>query len=84
MAGLPGDAVTRLKRDGEDLTILGSGNLLETLIPRNLIDQYVLLIFPLVLGTGRKLFPDGTSLRLRLVESLASPKGVVLATYVPA
>jgi len=83
LEGDAGDAVARLKRDGEDLTVLGSGNLLETLIRRNLIDQYVLLIFPLVLGTGRRLFPKGASLRLRLEESLASPTGVVLATYVP-
>jgi len=84
LEGDAGDAVARLKRDGEDLTVLGSGNLLETLIRRNLIDQYVLLIFPLVLGTGRRLFPEGQSQRLRLVDSIASPSGVILTTYAPS
>ena len=85
LEGDAGDAVERLKQhDAGDLTILGSGNLLETLIRRDLIDQYVLLTFPLVLGTGRRLFPEGKSLPLRLVDSLASPSGIVLATYVPA
>ena len=85
LQGDAGDAVERLKqRDDQDLTILGSGNLLETLIRRDLVDQYVLLTFPLVLGTGRRLFPDGKHLHLRLVDSITSPSGVILATYVPA
>jgi len=85
LEGDAGDAVAELKRrDDEDLTILGSGNLLETLIRRDLIDQYVLLTFPLVLGAGRRLFSDGNTIRLRLVDSIASPSGVILATYVPS
>lgn len=85
LEGDAGDAVARLKQqDGEDLNILGSGNLLETLMRRNLIDEYVLLIFPLVLGTGRRLFAEGQLLRLHLVDSIASPSGVILATYVPS
>lgn len=84
LEGDAGDAVARLKQhDDQDLTILGSGNLQETLMRRSLIDEYVLLIYPLVLGTGRRLFPDGQLLKLRLVESLGSPSGVLLATYVP-
>ena len=82
LPGDAGDAVARMRaQEGGDLTVLGSGNLLETLIGRNLVDRYVLLIFPLVLGAGRRLFPEGAGVRLRLVDSLASPSGVILATY---
>lgn len=72
------------KLDG-DLLVLGSGELVHSLAQRNLVDKYIVLIHPLVLGTGRRLFPDGgpyTS--LRLVDSTATDKGVVMATYVPA
>jgi dihydrofolate reductase len=52
---------------------------------RNVIDQYILLFHPLVLGTGRRLFADpGAFAALRLVDSKATPNGVVIATYQPA
>jgi len=75
------DAVASLKREGHNLTILGSGELIQSLIGRNLIDAYILLIFPIVLGTGRRLFPGGTFAKLRLIENVASTTGVIIANY---
>lgn len=80
------NAVARLKKESAvDLVVLGSGDLIQSLARRNLIDEYVLLIHPLVLGTGRRLFPDGASFRaLRLVSTKTTTTGVVIATYQPA
>jgi dihydrofolate reductase len=50
----------------------------------NLIDEYLLMIHPLVLGTGRRLFPAGVHVSLRLTDSVTTPAGVVIATYEPA
>jgi dihydrofolate reductase len=66
----------------KDLVVLGSGELIRSLLPHGLIDRFVLLITPLVLGSGTRLFADGTaSADLRLVDSRASTKGVIVATY---
>jgi dihydrofolate reductase len=85
---LQGDvaAAVALKRRSEaDLTVMGSGELIQTLMRHNLIDEYLLLIHPLVLGTGRRLFTDGgPSASLRLVEGKTSTTGVLIATYEPA
>jgi dihydrofolate reductase len=82
LKGDAGDAVAALKRqDDQSFAILGSGELIQSLIRRNLIDEFVLLIFPIVLGTGRRLFPEGETVRLRLVESLTATTGVIIATY---
>jgi dihydrofolate reductase len=80
------DAVARLKEQpGDDLVILGSGELVRSLMGRGLIDEYTLLIHPLVLGSGRRLFADDGSLApLRLVESVQTTKGVLINTYRPA
>lgn len=76
------DAVATLKRQhNKSFTILGSGELIKSLIHRNLIDEYVLLIFPIALGTGYRLFPEDELVRLRLVDSLTTPSGVIIATY---
>ena len=76
------DAVAKLKQQGQDLLVLGSGELVQTLRRRNLVDEYVLLIHPLVLGSGRRLFPDGSSFAaLRLVDAKTTTTGVVIATY---
>ena len=73
------------KESGKDLVIMGSGELVRSLMPRNLIDEYVLLIHPLVLGTGRRLFVDGgVFASLELVGSRTTEKGVLIATYRPA
>ena len=77
------EAVARLKEEpGKDIVILGSGELIQSLMRHNLIDQLVLLIFPLVLGSGRRLFPNGEpSAALRLTNTVATTTGVVIATY---
>jgi len=76
------DAVATLKRQrNQSFAILGSGELIKSLIRRNLIDEYILAIYPIVFGTGRRLFPDGESVRLRLVESFTTTTGVIIATY---
>ena len=85
---LKGDArqsVRRLKEQSDkDILLMGSGALAASLIRDNLVDQYVLLIHPLVLGSGRRLFPDqGVFARLRLVEATPTTTGVLIATYRP-
>jgi dihydrofolate reductase len=80
------EAVARLKaQPGGDIVILGSGELIQSLMPHGLIDAFVLSIHPLVLGSGRKLFPDsGAFAKLRLVDAKPTTTGVVIATYEPA
>jgi dihydrofolate reductase len=77
------DAVARLKKlPGKDLLVMGSGELVRSLIRRNLVDDYVLLIHPLMLGSGRRLFDDdGAFAALRLVDSKTTTTGVMIATY---
>ena len=77
------EAVAELKQQqGKDLGVLGSGQLVESLMRRDLVDEFVLMIHPLVLGTGRRLFPDGSaSAELRLVETTTTTTGVVIAKY---
>ena len=85
LAGDATQAVARLKQQpAKDLVILGSGALIQSLMPHGLIDQYVLLIHPLVLGSGRHLFPEGALTALRLTDSVTTTTGVIIATYQPA
>jgi dihydrofolate reductase len=86
LAGDAADAVAALRKDeGKDIAVLGSGDLVQSLAARGLVDEYVLLIHPVVLGTGRRLFRDGgASSKLQLVESLTTPRGVVITRYRPA
>ena len=83
LEGDAADAVANLKEGpGKDIVILGSGELIRSLMPRRLIDRFVLLVHPLVLGTGRRLFgDDGADTELRLIDTKTTPKGVVIATY---
>jgi dihydrofolate reductase len=85
LEGDAAEAVARLKEQpGEDLVVLGSGELVQSLMRHNLVDEYVLLIHPLVLGSGHRLFPDGgASATLRLVDTKTTTTGVVIATYQP-
>src|SRR5207302_1706549 len=84
LSGDAADAVAELKQQlGDDLTIFGSGALVASLIAVDLIDEYLLMIHPLVLGSGRRLFPAGHSVQLRLVDNVATTTGVVIATYQP-
>ncbi|MBB4772941.1 dihydrofolate reductase family protein [Actinomadura livida] len=64
----------------EGLTVLGSGVLARELMRRGLVDEWLLMVHPVVLGTGRRLF-DGVAAGLRLVESVVTTTGVVIATY---
>jgi dihydrofolate reductase len=85
---LYGDAtrsVARLKLDAKaDIVILGSGELIRSLMPHHLIDEYRLLIHPLVLGEGLRMFSDSASyLQLRLKNTKVSTTGVIIATYIP-
>src|SRR5919109_4362257 len=79
------DAVAQLKGQSEkDINVMGSGELIQTLMRHDLIDEYLLLIHPLVLGAGRRLFADGgPPASLRLVDSTVSTTGVLIATYEP-
>ncbi len=83
LKGDTAEAVARLKEEpGKDLVVLGSGELVQSLMRHNLVDAYVLLIHPLVLGSGRRLFPDGGAVAaLRLVDTKTTTTGVVIATY---
>ncbi|MGH3714380.1 MAG: dihydrofolate reductase family protein [Micromonosporaceae bacterium] len=81
---LSGDAtaaVGKLKEQpGKDLVVLGSGALISSIA--DLIDEYVVLIHPLVLGSGRRLFADGAATaKLKLVDSVPTTTGVIIATY---
>jgi len=69
---------------GGDLLVIGSGELVRTLMEHGLVDAYQLMIHPLVLGTGRRLFADGnTKVALRLVDSQTTTTGVMILTYEP-
>lgn len=85
---LTGDAVAAVARlrqqPGKDIVILGSGALVRSLLPHNLIDEYTLLIHPLVLGAGQRLFDTGGAFAaLRLVDARPTTTGVMIATYRP-
>ncbi len=86
--GLSGDAVDEVRRlkasDGPELHIWGSGKLLQTLIAAQLVDEFRIWIFPLVLGKGKRLFEDGVPpFGLTLVESRRTSEGILLNTYRP-
>jgi dihydrofolate reductase len=83
LAGDAAEAVERLKGQSEkNIVIFGSGDLIQSLMSRNLIDRYILMIHPLILGTGHRLFTDGGAFsRLRLASTVATTTGVVIATY---
>jgi len=85
LKGDAAEAVARLKEQpGKDIVILGSGELVRSLIRRNLIDEYILLIHPLILGSGHRLFADdGVFAALRLVSIQTSTTGVAITTYRP-
>lgn len=84
-----GDAargIAALKNEeGPELQVHGSGNLIQTLLRQNLVDRFRLWVFPVLLGSGKRLFADGTiPSALTLVDSEVSTTGVVVGTYVPA
>jgi dihydrofolate reductase len=79
-------AIARLKEeDGPELQVLGSSELLQTLLANGLIDEFRLWIFPVIAGSGKRLFGGGASpAGLRLASSTTSTNGVIVATYEPA
>jgi dihydrofolate reductase len=83
LEGDAADAVAALKRQQDkDMVVLGSGELARSLMRRDLVDRYVLLIHPLVLGSGRHLFQaGGPPAAVRLVDARTTTTGVVIATY---
>jgi dihydrofolate reductase len=80
------EAVAELKKgDGPELQVLGSADLLQTLLRHNLIDRFRLLVYPVVVGSGKRLFEEGVAPgSLKLVSSSVSPSGVVMGVYEPA
>jgi len=76
------EAVRDLKQQpGKNILIDGSSVLIHALVQANLIDEYALHVYPLVLGNGKRLFPIGTRVNLKLVESQALPTGIVYQRY---
>jgi dihydrofolate reductase len=80
------EAVATLKQeDGEDLHVIGSSELVQTLVERDLVDEFRVMIDPVVVGGGKRLFrDDGVRRPLRLVDSQVTTTGVIIATYAPA
>ncbi|MDD5068519.1 MAG: dihydrofolate reductase family protein [Candidatus Pacebacteria bacterium] len=86
---ITGDVVEQIRKlkeeDGPDLWVWGSGNLIQTLLKYNLIDRMHLWIHPITIGTGKKLFAEGTHAQnFKLVDSKTGATGLILATYEPA
>jgi dihydrofolate reductase len=86
---IEGDAaegIAALKEeDGPELQVHGSGNLIQTLLRHNLVDRYRLWVFPVVVGSGKRLFSEGTvPSAMKLVDSRVSTTGVMISTYEPA
>jgi dihydrofolate reductase len=83
--GDAGEGLAKLKQeDGPELQVHGSADLIQTLIRHNLVDRYRLWVFPVLVGSGKRLFADGTiPAGLRLVDSKVSTTGVVIGTYEP-
>ncbi|CAN5633520.1 MAG: dihydrofolate reductase family protein [Rubrobacter sp.] len=81
------EGVARLKRqDGKDILVFGSGELARTLMEHDLVDEYRLMVFPIVVGKGKRLFGDvGETRAMRLVDTKpVGPDGVLILTYEPA
>lgn len=79
------EEIARLKKSpGRDILVAGSCILVQTLIQHNLVDEYHLLVYPLVLGSGKRLIEEGTRAKLTLMETRSFSSGVVLLRYEPA
>jgi dihydrofolate reductase len=72
------------KQPGKNINIYGSGQLVSSLTKHNLIDEYWLMVFPIVLGAGKKLFRDGSEAKLKLAETKTLGSGIILLKYEPA
>lgn len=73
------------QEEGKDIVIHGSGQLVNSLMPEGVIDEYRLMVHPIVVGKGQRLFPDGLgATTLRLADVASYDKGIVVLTYAPA
>jgi dihydrofolate reductase len=79
------EEVSRLKQQpGQDILVAGSGELVKALLQHDLIDEYRLMVHPVVLGSGKRLFPDGSDMKvLRLVDTRTFSSGIVMLSYQP-
>ena len=78
-------ALSLKKGNGPELQVHGSGNLIQTLVRHKLVDEFRIWVFPVIIGSGKRLFAEGTiPAGLKLVDSTISTTGVVIATYEPA
>jgi dihydrofolate reductase len=77
------EKVAKLKQEqGPDLHVWGSGDLLQTLIKHDLVDTFWLMIYPITLGAGKRLFADGTiPAAFKVTESTVTSKGVIIVNY---
>lgn len=79
------EEVAKLKQQpGQDLLIYGSGTLVDELTRRGLIDEYRLIVYPVIVGSGKRLFSEATKTTLQLADTKTTSTGVVLLTYRPA
>ena len=78
------EAVAQLKTEPANLLLNGSAALLNYLTRHNLVDEYRLMIYPVVVGQGRKLWDEGTKVALKLTKTFTTTTGVEVLTYVPA
>lgn len=79
---VPAEVAGLRERPGGNLVIMGSGHLIRSLLPHELIDEMLLMIHPIVLGSGQQLFgPDDQARPLRLLDATTTESGVLLATY---
>ncbi|NJC98557.1 MAG: deaminase [Anaerolineales bacterium] len=79
------EEISKLKsQPGKNIVMDGSSVLMHTLIENDLVDEYALHVYPLVLGIGKRLFPDGKRVNLKLIESSTLPTGVMYQRYQPA
>ena len=78
------EEITKLKQqDGKDMVVHGSATLVQTLMQHDLVDRYRLLVYPVVVGKGKRLFSEGTTATLKLLESQSFSSGVVALVYEP-
>jgi dihydrofolate reductase len=79
---VPAEVAALKERIDGEIHVTGSGDLIQTLLQHDLVDEFVLIVFPVVLGTGKRLFAGGTIPRgLRLADTQTSPNGVAIQTY---
>jgi dihydrofolate reductase len=83
LSGDIAEKIAKIKQQpGPDLHVWGSGNLIQTLIKHDLVDVFWLMIYPITLGVGKRLFADGTiPMAFKMTESTVTPNGVIVVNY---